>query len=279
MDSSPAYPFSTRDLIHIGFQRLDEARAAFDVLNQYGVSAERMPVIADALASALAPDTALDNLVGIIESLPAHDDDLRAILEDDTAARKLIAVLGSSDKLGKLMRTRPDLIRAAALDPCRSCDYNHAQRVAKLLDAVQAVSLELGDAQSEDQTHLAYQATLPLAEATDRLRAAYRRQLAAIIAVDATAEHPDDIQPRISKALSDLADAALEAALAIARHETPDSARCRFSIIGMGKLGAQELNYVSDVDLIYVVEPIDSDTTTTMLTRIGTRLGTMLQRV
>ena len=279
MDSSPAYPFSTRDLIHIGFQRLDEARSAFTALDTYGVDAEHIRHIADALASALAPDTALDNLVGIIESLPAYDDGLHSILEDDTAARKLIAVLGSSDKLGKLMRTRPDLIRAAALDPCHSCDYNHAQRVAKLLDAVQAVSLELGDAQSEGQTHLAYESSLPLAEATDRLRAAYRRQLAAIIAVDATAEHPDDIQPRISKALSDLADAALEAALAIARHETPDSARCRFSIIGMGKLGAQELNYVSDVDLIYVVEPTDSDTSATMLTRIGTRLGTMLQRV
>lgn len=262
---------------------MDEARSAFTALDTYGVDAEHIRHIADVLASALDPDTALDNLVGIIDGLPSNDDNnddnLLAILEDDTAVRKLIAVLGSSDKLGKLMRTRPDLIRAAALDPCRSCDYNHAQRVAKLLDAVQAVSLELGDAQSDDQTHLAHESSLPLAEATDRLRAAYRRQLAAIIAVDATAEHPDDIQPRISKALSDLADAALEAALAIARNETPDSARCRFSIIGMGKLGAQELNYVSDVDLIYVVEPTDSDTSTTMLTRIGTRLGTMLQRV
>ena len=38
------------------------------------------------------------------------------------------------------------------------------------------------------------------------------------------------------------------------------SEHVRFAIIGMGKLGAQELNYVSDVDLIYVVEPADMDT-------------------
>ncbi|KFJ01559.1 bifunctional [glutamine synthetase] adenylyltransferase/[glutamine synthetase]-adenylyl-L-tyrosine phosphorylase [Bifidobacterium thermacidophilum] len=279
MDSSPAFPFSTRDLIHIGFQRLDEARSAFSTLNEYGIGADHIRPIADALASALDPDTAIDNLIGILDGLPQDDDSVRRILEDATAARRLIAVLGASDKLGKLMRTRADLVRSAALDPCHSCDYNRPQRFAKLLDAVQAKTLELTDTQEDGQTHLAYESSLPLPEATDRLRAAYRRQLAAIVAVDATAEQPCDIQPRISKALSDLADAALEAALAIARHETPDSARCRFSIIGMGKLGAQELNYVSDVDLIYVVEPTDADTGTTTLTRIGTRMGTMLQRV
>ena len=52
------------------------------------------------------------------------------------------------------------------------------------------------------------------------------------------------------------ADAALESALAIAQSNTEESELLRFTIIGMGKLGAQELNYVSDVDLIYVVEPM-----------------------
>ena len=210
MDSSPAFPFSTRDLIHIGFQRLDEARSAFSTLNEYGIGADHIRPIADALASALDPDTAIDNLIGILDGLPQDDDSVRRILEDATAARRLIAVLGASDKLGKLMRTRADLVRAAALDPCHSCDYNRPQRFAKLLDAVQAKTLELTDTQEDGQTHLVYESSLPLPEATDRLRAAYRRQLAAIVAVDATAEQPCDIQPRISKALSDLADAALE---------------------------------------------------------------------
>ena len=47
----------------------------------------------------------------------------------------------------------------------------------------------------------------------------------------------------------------------------------------MGKLGAQELNYVSDVDLIYVVEPADKDVDHQTLIRVGTKMGTMLQRV
>ena len=96
---------------------------------------------------------------------------------------------------------------------------------------------------------------------------------------DAVADDPTSIQPTISRELSDLADAALEGALAIARHETEGSEHVRFTIIGMGKLGAQELNYVSDVDLIYVVEPADKDVDHQTLIRVGTKMGTMLQRV
>ena len=113
-------------------------------------------------------------------------------------------------------------------------------------------------------------AGLPLPEAATALRQTYRKQLAAIMAQDAMETHPTTIQPRISQELSDLADAALEGALAIARNEIEGSEHVRFTIIGMGKLGAQELNYVSDVDLIYVVEPADPDTNGMTLNRIGT---------
>ena len=52
--------------------------------------------------------------------------------------------------------------------------------------------------------------------------------------------------------LADLAAAALEAALAIARAEVgEESLRVTFAVIGMGKCGGRELNYVSDVDVIY----------------------------
>ncbi len=101
------------------------------------------------------------------------------------------------------------------------------------------------------------------------------------------ADDPIDIQPTISRELYALTDATLEAALAIARHEVQGSSMVRFAIIGMGKLGAGELNYVSDVDLIYVVEPAliyvvepaQDDVGNTVLTRVGTKMATMMQRV
>ena len=55
--------------------------------------------------------------------------------------------------------------------------------------------------------------------------------------------------------LADLATATLRAALAIARAAAPDDAAlCRLAVIAMGKCGGHELNYVSDVDVIFVGE-------------------------
>lgn len=171
--------------------------------------------------------------------------------------------------MGKFMRFKPQLVEAAAVDNCNSHLFNHAQRRARLLKAVGA---------DPDEPAMPV-ASKDLAEAATALRSSYRNQLAAIIAQDAVADDPASIQPTISRELSDLADAALEGALAIARHETEGSEHVRFTIIGMGKLGAQELNYVSDVDLIYVVEPADKDVDHQTLIRVGTKMGTMLQRV
>ncbi|MBV9735946.1 MAG: bifunctional [glutamine synthetase] adenylyltransferase/[glutamine synthetase]-adenylyl-L-tyrosine phosphorylase [Acidisphaera sp.] len=72
---------------------------------------------------------------------------------------------------------------------------------------------------------------------------------------------------QVTAALSDLADAALRLAVAhllLAAHENgelrlPDPARpdegSGFTVLGMGKLGARELNYSSDVDLVLLYEP------------------------
>ncbi len=72
---------------------------------------------------------------------------------------------------------------------------------------------------------------------------------------------------RVTAALSDLAEAALALAVAHllrAAHEAGDvdlgdptqpSSGSGFVVLGMGKLGARELNYSSDVDLILVYDP------------------------
>src|SRR5262249_50945105 len=65
----------------------------------------------------------------------------------------------------------------------------------------------------------------------------------------------------VGEELAALAAAVLEAALATARAEIPhDSAPCRLAVIAMGKCGARELNYASDVDVIFVAEPVTEDT-------------------
>jgi glutamate-ammonia-ligase adenylyltransferase len=69
--------------------------------------------------------------------------------------------------------------------------------------------------------------------------------------------------PDITRAMTELAEATLDAALAQAlrdqdeRHGVPRNAageRIDFWVVGMGKLGARELNVSSDIDLVYVYE-------------------------
>ena len=60
--------------------------------------------------------------------------------------------------------------------------------------------------------------------------------------------------------LADIAGAVLTAGLAIAVAEQPaDAAACRLAVIGLGKCGGRELNYVSDVDVVFVAEAVDAE--------------------
>ena len=89
--------------------------------------------------------------------------------------------------------------------------------------------------------------------------------------------------PAVTEALADLAGYSLQTALAVAAYDlTPDAAPCRLAIIGMGKAGGRELNYVSDVDVIFVAEPADAATTdagTETALGVATRLASATMRI
>lgn len=89
-----------------------------------------------------------------------------------------------------------------------------------------------------------------------QLRVAYRKEVSAIAALDVSAIGGSvAILPAIAFALSDLADAVIATALELARQRVPESDDVSLAVIAMGKCGARELNYVSDVDVIFVAEP------------------------
>jgi glutamate-ammonia-ligase adenylyltransferase len=61
----------------------------------------------------------------------------------------------------------------------------------------------------------------------------------------------------VAAELADLADACLEAALAVATAESgSEPPSMRLAVLGMGKLGGDELNYVSDIDVLFCHEPV-----------------------
>jgi glutamate-ammonia-ligase adenylyltransferase len=121
------------------------------------------------------------------------------------------------------------------------------------------------------------------------LRKAYRTELVKIAILDLSALDPMAVQQRVSLALADIGAAALEAGLAIARRElffTSDHGlfsqeevmATKLAVIGMGKGGAGELNYISDVDVIFVAEAKDDSIETARMLEIATKLATRMMR-
>jgi glutamate-ammonia-ligase adenylyltransferase len=94
-----------------------------------------------------------------------------------------------------------------------------------------------------------------------RLRALYRNRLLVLAAMDLApiVENEPVLEfAEVGAHLADLADAALGAALSVAEATVcGDDTPPRLGIIAMGKCGARELNYVSDVDVIFVAESAD----------------------
>ena len=101
------------------------------------------------------------------------------------------------------------------------------------------------------------------AEPVAALAAAYRRRLLHLAARDLTGVATVDV---VGEELADIAAAVLEAALAVARAELPPGAApCRLAVVAMGKCGGRELNYASDVDVIFVAEPVKDEDETAAL--------------
>jgi glutamate-ammonia-ligase adenylyltransferase len=110
----------------------------------------------------------------------------------------------------------------------------------------------------------------------EALRVEYRRRLLALAARDLTGAAALD---EVMAELADLAAAAIRAALVIARAQLPaGAASCRLAIIAMGKCGARELNYASDVDVIFVAER-NGDGDETAALRTATQLASAVIRV
>jgi glutamate-ammonia-ligase adenylyltransferase len=117
------------------------------------------------------------------------------------------------------------------------------------------------------------------------LAAALRRERSALATALAVADLAGVIPlERLMETLADLADRALASALAAAFAErTPDDEPRGFAIIALGKHGSRELNYSSDVDLLFLYDPATlplkpREEPGQGALRIGNRLVELLQK-
>ncbi|WP_405909062.1 bifunctional [glutamine synthetase] adenylyltransferase/[glutamine synthetase]-adenylyl-L-tyrosine phosphorylase [Streptomyces sp. NBC_00828] len=209
------------------------------------------PVLLDALGATADPDLALLGLVRLVEAQDGRPE-RRELLDTLIAAKplrdRLLGVLGASAALGDHLARHP--------------------RDWQVLVTYEPQDLHPGVEEFERG----------LAEADDpvTLRVAYRRCLLSIAARDVCGT--TDLAQTAAE-LADLATATLRAALAIARAAAPDDAAlCRLAVIAMGKCGGHELNYVSDVDVIFVGEAADGADEGKAI-QAATRLASHLMRI
>ncbi|MFC5379917.1 bifunctional [glutamine synthetase] adenylyltransferase/[glutamine synthetase]-adenylyl-L-tyrosine phosphorylase [Aquipuribacter nitratireducens] len=257
-----------------GFTDVDRALAR---LSELARSDEGALGLAELLADTADPDLALLGLVRLAEvadgelvgrlrdvavddrEAPRHDaGDLPASAAAGSAGplRRLVRVLGASRALADHVVRHPASWRLVADD---ALAVGAEERRDRLLAAV--------DGRTGD-------------DARDALKVAYRDQLLAVAAADLCAQDATAVLPRVGECLADLADAALAAAHDLAGREVARADQVRLAVVALGKTGARELNYISDVDVLYVCEPHpDGDLDDSRAQAVGSRLAAAIGQI
>jgi glutamate-ammonia-ligase adenylyltransferase len=226
----------------VGRLGLVDPAAAAD-LDRLGWNTDAHVELLWSLSRAPDADEALKAMVRLADAAGNGWDELnQAMLADKALRGRLFGVLGSSLALGDHLVAHPESwhllagnVTLPSADDLRAAFHESAEKAT-------------------DPTA----ALLPL-------RKLYRDRLLVLAGLDlASTVENEPVMPftGVGAHLSDLADAALDAALTVAIRSEGDSVAVpRLAVIAMGKCGARELNYVSDVDVIFVAEEADAVTT------------------
>ena len=220
------------------------------------------------LAKSANPDQALNGLLDLSEaSLPQ----LKKLLKQPESAQRLVMTIGASSALIDVLRRAPSLLAV----------FEKSQRDLPTLETMTQVftkrAIEAFGAQNQVE------------QGWNALRLAYREELIRVSAFDVSSENPQLQFPLVSAHLADMAGAALDAALTLARLELVRSSEhgvftqaevddTALAVLAMGKCGARELNYISDVDVIFVADSAGAATTVERALEVATKLVTRMMR-
>ncbi|HEU0104464.1 MAG TPA: bifunctional [glutamine synthetase] adenylyltransferase/[glutamine synthetase]-adenylyl-L-tyrosine phosphorylase [Mycobacteriales bacterium] len=201
------------------------------------------------LADAADPDLALTALGRLAEAAGDRAALLAGLRTAPGQRNRLLGVLGVSSELGDHLAAHPADWHVLVEDEATRVRPSLLGLQTQLLAAVGATP-DAGLPWGSGGARAA--GTGP--EVVTALRLAYRRCLLGLAARDLAG---DVLVEDVAGELADLAGATLTAALAVALAGlAPGAAPARLAVIGMGKAGGRELNYVSDVDVVFVGEPV-----------------------
>ena len=191
------------------------------------------PALINEIAKSSAPDRALFNLSQFSHRIGGRTGFLTLLTENPETMRLLIRLFADSQFLTDLFLNRPELI-----DTLIRVDLTRIEKTRhEMLAESQAAVSQHGDLE-------------------DKLNALRRHKTEEFIRIGlhdlGGAVHLE----RVLKQLSDLAAASLQCALQLTIEELQGKfgsiPNARFAILGMGKMGGRELDYNSDLDLVFI---------------------------
>ncbi|MBU3751917.1 MAG: bifunctional [glutamine synthetase] adenylyltransferase/[glutamine synthetase]-adenylyl-L-tyrosine phosphorylase, partial [Mycobacterium sp.] len=201
------------------------------------VQAVLLPRLLDWLSDTPDPDSGLLAYRRVSEALTDHRWFLSTLRDESAVAKRLMRVLGTSAFVPELLMRAPEVIQSYADGPTGP----------KLLDV---------DPVGVARALIASAGRHPdPARAIAAARTLRRRELARVASADLLGML--DVE-QVCTALTSVWVAVLQCALeAVIRANTPSDGRAPASIavIGMGRLGGEELGYGSDADVMFVCEP------------------------
>ena len=188
------------------------------------------PALLRHLASTPLPDEGLFGFMTLGEKVESRLDTLAAFRDNPPGLEFLARVLGSGRLLSDVLAHVPEELGTIA-DPRGPGPLKDRDRLVR--EAVASLGWR-------DKQHR-----------LDGLRRFKRREMLRVTLVDLSGDA--DVE-RVGVTLSDLADACLVAAL-------EQEGGIPFAVVGMGKLGGRELNYSSDIDVMFVhdMDPTEAE--------------------
>ena len=212
--------------------------------------ADSLPHLLVALSGAADPDRALVNLERFALSVANRLDLYRYLASNPRAVEILVTLFAGSQFLTEILLRNPDYLERLA-EHKRLAQHKSAEQFSVEPRSIVA-SAE------------------PVADQLDALRRFQRWELLRIGACDLLGLY--DLPAMITQ-LSNLADSLVRACLTIASGQS-NTPVAGFVVIALGKLGGRELNYSSDIDLLFL-----ADSNPSSYGRLGARLIEALARV
>jgi glutamate-ammonia-ligase adenylyltransferase len=263
-------------LQQLGFQQLPEAYENVRLLHDgpaHSPSTPKRrkllyalePVLFRAMAKAADPDRALAAMAQLVASIGARSSFLSLLRENPATLRTLIGLFGTSEYLTRVFLRHPEL-----LDSLVRADLVHVRR---------------------DRETMLAELTARLAEVRefeDRLDILRRYRMEEFLRIGINDSNGLLDVIEVAEQLTNLAEVCLTGAYDVARTALMEQLGLAYmpghlAILGMGKLGSGELNYNSDLDLVFLYEPVAEDQDGASLspqeffTKLAQRLISVLQ--